>query len=100
MRKKSWRLQKSIEINCGWWPQLRSYCVSQALYLNRSLTSGFFTNINCAYMSNKLDKTGYLLYLRRTAVPFKNNSAWCVGHARGLKNAAEQLKILLRGSDT
>ena len=51
-------------------------------------------------MLNKLDKTGYLLYLRWTAVLFKNNSAWCAGHARGLKNAPEQLKIPLRGSDT
>ena len=74
--------------------------MSQVSYLNRSLTSGLFTNVNCAYMSNKLDKTGYLLYLRRTTVLFKNNSAWCAGHARGLKNAAEQLKIPLRGSDT
>ena len=30
-----------------------------------------FTNVNCAYMSNKLDKAGYLLYLRRTTVLFK-----------------------------
>ena len=90
MRKKSCCLQK----------KLRSYCVSQVRYLNRSLTSGLFTNVNCAYMSNKLDKTGYLLYLRRTTVLFKNNSAWCAGHARGLKNAPEQLKIPLRGSDT
>ena len=74
--------------------------MSQVRYLNRSLTSGLFTNVNCAYMSNKLDKTGYLLYLRSTTVLFKNNSAWCAGHARGLKNAAEQLKIPLRGSDT
>ena len=51
-------------------------------------------------MSNKLDKTGYLLYLRKTTVLFKNNSAWCAGNARGLKNAAEQLKIPLKGSDT
>ena len=58
-----------------------------------------FTNVNCAYMSNKLDKAGYLLYLRRTTVLFKDNSAWCAGHVRGLKNAAEQLKIPLRGSD-
>ena len=50
-------------------------------------------------MSNKLDKAGYLLYLRRTTVLFKDNSAWCAGHVRGLKNAAEQLKIPLRGSD-
>ena len=48
----------------------------------------------------KLDKTGYLLYLRSTTVLFKNNSAWCAGHARRLKNAAEQLKMTLRGSDT
>ena len=67
---------------------------------NRSLTSGLFTNVNCAYMSNKLDKTGCLSYLRRRTVLFKNNSAWCAGRARGLKNAAEQLKIPLRGSDT
>ena len=51
-------------------------------------------------MSNKLDKTRYLLYLRGTTVLFKNNTAWCAGHVRGLKNAAEQLKIPLRGSDT
>ena len=46
-------------------------------------------------MSNKLDKTGYLLHLRRTTVLFKINSARCADHARGLKNAAEQLKIPL-----
>ena len=47
-------------------------------------------------MSNKLDRTGCLLYLRRTTVLFKTNySAWCAGHTRGLKNAAEQLKIPL-----
>ena len=45
--------------------------MSQVRYLNRSLTSGLFTNVNCAYMSNKLDKAGYLLYLRRTTVLFK-----------------------------
>ena len=43
---------------------------------------------------------GYLLYLRRTTILFKTNySAWCAGHARGLKNATEQLKMPLRGSD-
>ena len=75
--------------------------MSQVRYLNRSLTSGLSTNVNCAYMSNKLYKTGYLLHLRKTTVLFKNNSAWCAGHViRRLKNAAEQLKIPLRGSDT
>ena len=69
--------------------------MSQVRFPNRSLTSGLFTNADCAYMSSKLDKTGYLLYLRRTNVLFKNNSAWCAGHVRGLKNAAEQLKIPL-----
>ena len=78
--------RKSIEINCGWWPWLRSYCVSQVWYLNRSLTSGLFTNVNYAYMSNKLDKTGYLLYLRRTTVLFKNNSA---GVCRSCKRTQE-----------
>ena len=35
------------------------------------------------YMSNKLDKTGYLLYLRGTIVLFKTNySAWRAGHVR------------------
>ena len=41
------------------------------------------TNVNCAYMSNKLDKTGYLLYLRRITVLFKTNySGWRAGHVR------------------
>ena len=64
-----------------------------------ALPPAFLPTLIVPYMSNKLDKTGHLLYLRRTTVLFKNNSAWCAVHVRGLKNAAKQLKIPLRGSD-